>query len=439
MHEPRWPLWLWSLQLVPIALLLFLALWVLAVKDQGDGGSKAPIALAIGVAWAFTVFGMLVSAKGRKWLVSHRKEWCLTAGSLLVCVVLADVGLNTAGTVPTIESQRASSLTYAYGRYTRYRLVAKKVQLKDGDPIRINRRGFRGDEIEAEKKPGQARILFLGGSQVFDYRGGGWPAMVGDELRLAGHDIDVINAGVPGHSTFDSLGKLVTDAWTLKPDIIILCQAWNDIKYFAWLSPEKPYRGFAPRTSVSWQIDWRLYPHGIDRVLSSSAIYRQFRWRIGQFLYSYEGDERGDYDVGETLAKDITQWGPPQYRLNLALIAELSEAIGAELIFCKQAHLAVIGGTGKDQEAAQQYGVKNARVSHEALMRGFEFTYAIIDEIAADRNIKIIDMNDRLSGRKEYFHDGIHFSPAGSRVAAELVSETILPAVLRSIQRQESQ
>lgn len=263
--------------------------------------------------------------------------------------------------------------------------------------------------------------------------------MVGEKLRHVGHDVEVINAGVPGHVTFDSFAKVLTDIWTLEPNIIFLCQAWNDIKYFPWLTPEIPYRGLPPTKAVSWQKDWRLYPNGIDRVLSSSAIYRQYRWGIGQLLYFEEGGQRTNAGRSEKVNNTITQWGTKQYRLNLTLIADLSDAIRAELIICKQAHLAVVGGTGPDQEAARDYGVRNTRLSHAALMRAFELTYSIIDEIAEDAGVKISDMNEGLSGRKEYFLDGIHFGPMGSHAASNLVYEALLPLVDRSVDLQNSQ
>ena len=144
---------------------------------------------------------------------------------------MIDVLVTALGWSPTVAEQRAHSITYTFGPFTSYRLIPKKILVKGGDPIHINRRGFRGAEIVGKKKPGNSRIVILGGSQVFDYNGGDWPAMLGEELRRRGHDVDVINAGVPGHDTTRSLVKLLTDIWTLEPDVIVLCQAWNDIKY----------------------------------------------------------------------------------------------------------------------------------------------------------------------------------------------------------------
>ena len=72
-------------------------------------------------------------------------------------------------------------------------------------------------------------------------------------------------------------------------------------------------------------------------------------------------------------------------------------------------------------------------------MRAFELTYSAIDEIVGDRGVKISDMNEGLSGRKEYFHDGIHFSPMGSHAASNLVFETLWSHVIRLSKLQKPQ
>lgn len=364
---------------------------------------------------------------------------CLSAVVIVLCLAATDVALSLSGLVPTIEDQRARSIAYSFGLQTRHRLVAKDILVGDGGAIHINRRGFRGREIDTRKDPGVVRILFLGGSQVFGFRGGDWPSTVGEKLRRLGYAVETINAGVPGHTTFDSLGKLLADAWTLEPDIIVLCQAWNDIKYFRWLTAETPYRGPAPTRPLSWRKDWRLYPDGVDRVLSFSSIYRQFRWGIANLFYFEEGDRRINADDPAGPDNSITPWGPKQYRLNVNLIADLAESIGAELVICKQAKLATAGGGGEAQKAAREYGRRNTGLVQKALMRAFATTYSIIDKIAEVRGIGVVDMNGALSGRKTYFRDGIHFSVAGGRAASELVAETLLPLVARAAGGRASQ
>lgn len=408
-------------------------LWLWRADSNFDPGDEETIAvLVVAGLWAAGAVGVLSFPKGRLWVVGRWKEWCLTALSLVVCLAFLDTALALLGRVPTVEQQRARSIDFSFGPYTKNRLVAKDILVRDGKPIHINHRGARGREISPAKKPGVIRVLFLGGSQVFSYVGN-WPAKVGENLRRKGYGVEVVNGGVPGHTTFDSLGKLLADYWTLKPDIIVLCQAWNDLKYFVSLTPDIAYRGPAPAEPLVWARDWRLYPSGIDRVLALSPIYRHFRWRVAKVLYSEEGKREG----GKAFAA-ITPWGPEQYRINLTLIADFSELIAAKLVVCKQAKLAVVGGTAESQKVAQDYALRNTSLTYDALMAAFERTYSIIDDVAASRKIWVSDMNKSLSGHGEYFRDGIHFNDLGSRAASDVVSKTLLPLMTQSASSRNS-
>lgn len=426
MTKPMWPIFLWALQFLPAAFLITFSLWRLIALADGQADQRTSIlALTVGVAWSLITLGMLLHPRGRSWLVDRRKEWCLSAATLVVCLLAADAALTALGLVPTIQYHRERSVAYSLGNFTRSRLVVKDI-LTDGRPtITINQRGFRGSTIEPQKPPGRVRVAFLGGSQVFDYDGIDWPERTGELLRRRGFDIDIINAGVPGHTTADSLGKSLTDIWTLDPDIIFVCQAWNDIKYFYRLSREIPYRGEAPRRAEGWTVDWRIYPSGIDQLLSMSAIYRQIRWGIATLLY----DEEGRRPRSQSAPMETLELGIRQYRLNVDLVATLAHRIGARPVFCRQAHLATRGGAGEAQTLGEEYGLRITKLSHEQLMNAYDSANRTVEELANLHSALVIDMDSALSGYHEYFKDGIHFSPEGSAKASEIVADALQPIV----------
>ena len=420
--EPRWPIWIWSLQLVPGTFLVIIAVW----RFIGQVGTPAITlsALVGGLLWTTATVAVAAWPPARRWLVYRRKDWTLAAASGLFALALLDLGLNLAGLVPSIESQRANSLSYSLGHHTRSRLIPQ-VSALGSDTVRINGRGFRGPQITGRKPSGLHRIVVLGGSQVFGVLGGqSWPEQLQEQLSGTGHVVEVINAGVPGHDTADSLGKFATDVWTLDPDIVVLCQTWNDIKSFPMINADNPYRQLPPVEPLPWYPDWRIYPRGLDRWLSNSAIYRQFRWGFAQMLYGAEGRE-----VESPLVESIPgdSLGLEQFRLNLELIAELAEQVDAKLAICKQAHLATVDGTGPTQVSARDYGVRNTRIAHRSLMEAFESCNNVIAAVANSRGLRIIDMDSEMTGVSEYFVDGIHFSHAGGSVAARIVAEAITP------------
>ena len=212
---PRWPIFIWLMQLVPS----FTLLGVGFARAQSSGVAldpmKTKLAIGLGVVWTATALGFALRPATRHWLIDRRRQWLTAAASAFLATVMVDIGLTVTGTVPTITEQQNRSVSYALGWFTRLRMTTQDVARDDGRLLHINRRGFRGQEIDVERRLGRKRVVVLGGSQVFDLIGN-WPYQVQGLLLGEGINAEVINAGVSGHDTTDSLGKFLTDLWTLK-------------------------------------------------------------------------------------------------------------------------------------------------------------------------------------------------------------------------------
>ena len=425
--DPRWPLWFWALQLIPACVFIAYGVWRLKIGLNVEGTNLTSVlVVCLGGLWSVVVLAGLLMPNARRWLVQSRREWCLSAILSIVCLAVADLVLSLTGVVPTVDEQRARSLGYSYGKFTSYRLVPKKIPTVDGRVMHINNRGLRGAEIVPQKPAGHTRIIFLGGPYVFDFHGGNWPEMVGDLLKRRGRDVEVLNAGVPGYNSTHAQAALLTDYWILQPDIVFMCNAWNDVKYFARLNPAAPYRGLPPNEPISWRKDWRIYPTGIDRLFTASSIYRKFRDGLVRFLITEEGFKI--YGVGFDDWRPENPdafgiWGPQQYRLTLEVIAEITEQIHAQLVLCKQTRRSP--GPGSAGVEVRDYTLRNTGLSQSALTRAYEVCDAVIDDIAQARDIFVVDMDKALSDRAEYFHDPVHFNPVGSAAAAQFVARQL--------------
>ncbi len=99
-------------------------------------------------------------------------------------------------------------------------------------PVRTNALGLRGPEIPDPKAAGEVRILCTGDSSVFGHgvaEEHGFPAQLQGQLRtLGGSQVRVINMGVPGYSTFQSLAQLRRHAPSLQPDVLVIYNAISD-------------------------------------------------------------------------------------------------------------------------------------------------------------------------------------------------------------------
>src|SRR5262249_19869413 len=159
------------------------------------------------------------------------------------------------------DTVRRSSLAYVGSIFSARLLKPRQiveVAEQDGSKSRsqnqhhgyfINSLGYRGSDFAIRKPKGITRILILGGSSVFDQNvkdsnpdeGNDWPHLAERLLKKKGFEnIEIINAGIPAHASFDSLGRLYSQLWVYEPDYILLYDAWNDIKLFGRLTPERP-------------------------------------------------------------------------------------------------------------------------------------------------------------------------------------------------------
>lgn len=98
-----------------------------------------------------------------------------------------------------------------------------------------NARGFRGQNFDLRKAPGTVRILCLGNSCTFGLRvprdADVYPARLQTLLEacLPRSRVEVVNAAIPGHSSYQGLRFLKSEAVGYEPDVITVYFGWNDL------------------------------------------------------------------------------------------------------------------------------------------------------------------------------------------------------------------
>ncbi len=140
----------------------------------------------------------------------------------------------------TPEILKDRSVQYSPSLFARHVFPQKDLRAYGGEGLNgsivyhINEKGYRGHNFEVNKPAGRVRIIFYGGSSVFDIwmpEDEDWPHKVERILNEDGFpQIEVINAGVPGHASFDCFGRLWSEGHIFRPDYVVFCGAWNDIK-----------------------------------------------------------------------------------------------------------------------------------------------------------------------------------------------------------------
>ena len=322
----------------------------------------------------------------------------------------------------TTEARLAQSVSYKPTAYARHRLTEEAFEVKGakGESRFLLYDGYRSATPIEPKQPGEVRMVILGGSFVFDpyAEGAGtdWPAQLQKQFQeVSAHKVTVINAGVPGHHTMDSIGRLLTEVHLLEPDLILLCHAWNDIKYFNRVSLSSSLlRSTKPLTKPS---------HDASSWIKQRIERSQVVLRI-QALLQRSGQKVGlEGALGEwALADTVSAVGLRQFEIGVKTFVDLSRNIGATPVLVTQPRLVHQNNT-PDERARIYY--EYVELEHEALVEAFEACDRILKTVANDKSVFIVDLHEALNDESELFADHVHLNgEATSRIVAQkLITE----------------
>ena len=122
------------------------------------------------------------------WLIAF-VSLCLTG---MVAFAACEVYIRLTKPYETPDTERAASLEYEVTLFSRHAFpqMVQSMREREGTGAAcINERGYRGQTFAVPKPKGTIRIVFLGGSAVFDTHapeGRDWPHLVEEELHTRG-------------------------------------------------------------------------------------------------------------------------------------------------------------------------------------------------------------------------------------------------------------
>lgn len=366
--------------------------------------------------------------------IKKRSPWLIVAFNLLViCVILilAELGflMFSKHRFLTPEEYRDVSLQYAPSIFSRHVFPQKEVMAERGQTRRyyINEKGYRGQPFATVKPEGTIRIMFYGGSQVFDSPADlarDWPHLVEYALKDDGlKNVEVINAGTPGHATFDSLGRYLAEGHLFHPDYVVLCHAWNDIKYFYQDTPL--LRQFSPHDESK---DPRIsYQNAIDRLLGdNSQIYLHLRnWYYRTKLNLGQEGQKTKIDLQGTIQPEALD----QFRITVATFVDLVRNSGAVPILMTQPRLVASDNTVQQwRRIAYEY----VHLDHPKLVEAFKLTDDIYRQVAREKQIPLIDASGELTGENDNFMDHVHLKPKGAVSLARITAGRLADIIRQS-------
>lgn len=291
---------------------------------------------------------------------------------------------------------------------------------------RHNSLGFRGEEVAVEKPAGVTRIVCCGGSTTYGFGTDDHkltvPAMLQFGLRQAGKQVEVVNAGCPGWSTFETLVNFESRVLDLAPDYVVFYHGINDVlASMVW--PKEALRGDqsgwlvrgrrmveAPLLErsdlariVMVRAGW-IEPHSsMLRVVGDAApSNRTFAFRRQRKLQTYPDGIFREVPIERMLREN----GTGLFRRNLESLIAVAEAYGVEVLLTTFAYSAEFPG--------------NANIGHPAVRAAIDAYNDVVRGAAQRHGLGLVDLQPALRA-KELFTDGEHFTVAGNVKRTQLL------------------
>jgi len=269
-----------------------------------------------------------------------------------------------------------------------------------------NSAGFRGPEVSLKKPEGGFRVLCLGDSTTQGYYEDRdtYPRQLEARLRarLPARTVEVLNGGVQGYTTAESLVNFEFRLLPYQPDVVIAHHGMNDLK--AALAP-----GFRPDYA-----HWRQHlrppePLLLDHLptwFDASAFFVLFRETLLQRAGASRWEETG-LDTPPDFQSDPSP-GRAVFLRNLRSLVAAARSAKVQPIL-STFYYAPSVDTPQARKIAEYLGEQNEGV--RALGR--------------ELGVPVADVARDLPADRALTFDDMHFTPEGDRLRAEIFLRTM--------------
>lgn len=308
--------------------------------------------------------------------------------------------------------------------HNRGRYASSTKQFTEPLSVSVNQFGFRGREFSSKKKSGTYRIFCLGGSDTWGFGVNDnetWPYQIGEKLKKKyGNNIEIINAGVPGYTTFHSLSNLSTRILDFDPDMIIIYHSWNDLKYMPYVSQKRQF-GVLPLSGDYQQPNFlEIFLHRSYLYISFSIIKRALEEKIRN------GENRLVSSAHEAYSKDKRNadysYGLFVFRRNLLNMITIARANHIQVILANP--LTLVKSENSEAET-KKIAWHYIGLSIDEIKKIFIRIDETIKSIADSERVKYINLNKLIPSNLDTMMDHIHPTQLGYELIGNALFEGI--------------
>jgi lysophospholipase L1-like esterase len=363
------------------------------------------------------------------------KKYILNFGLiLLITFVIGEVTARLFLAFMANEAQfsKYASYTQLQNKHTSQRLTPSRFLSYTTTPNytsslnKHNSLGFRGEEIEQPKPKNTYRIVCLGGSTTYsegvnDYHES-YPYLLEKHLKASGWEsVQVINAGVPGYSSLETLINFQTRVRGLAPDMIIVYQNVNDLhSRLVW--PPESYK--ADRTGI--YASPKLF--NAIPLWEYSALIRITLVRLGltdshgsinQIIkladtYIINQDHLEKNGLNHINLNEVLKTNKPVFfHQNIQSLTTLAQSLGIKVVLSTFIY-------------SEDFPETNILFSEQAIRAAIEEQNDVLRDISETSGALLYDLARDIPADKTLFTDGIHFNIKGNQVRAKKITEFLI-------------
>ena len=307
--------------------------------------------------------------------------------------------------------------------------------------IVVGKYGFLADpknELVEKKSSNEIRIATIGASTTANigltYQQN-WPGYLGKLLRkrFPRKKITILNAGVPGFDTAQSIGNLALRVMAFKPDVVIIYHAYNDLKAI------RPNRKFSFDYSHVHPTPYGYHkePMFLIRLLNRSMFYVRLRNKYREYA-------KKENVIKTKRTNGIPKVASETFERNIRTLVAIARANNAKVILSSYATLHNLDWDYSDKKVSARlsklkkmelYGLMyfTPELSLEGIMRGLKKYNDILRKVAIDTRSGWVDNAGLVPHEDRFFVDRVHFTKEGAAVMAK----NFLPEVIRQLRRKK--
>lgn len=270
---------------------------------------------------------------------------------------------------------------------------------------RINSLGYRGPEVSATRGRCSLRVLGTGDSSVYghDIADGSAFLELLNGARLGKLEVEAINGGVPGYSTYQTLLQLEHGGWDLRPDLLIMANLWSDGSMAPDGDKDFFLHGVEAHRTVGGKL-LRLMGHSKLYTLAVSTLHGP------RVMYSGAPEE-----------SVMTRRVPlAEYRANLRRMVTEVRRRGGEALFLMLPHASdqvKVGGVAREmRQDLRRRGVREEAHDYRSVMR----------TLSKELSVVLLQMPEKVSAEpRSLFHDDLHPNAMGHKLIARYLRDVL--------------